>query len=221
METPFTIEQFFEVFGKYNTAVFPAQFIFIGLGFLGLVLIHKQKNNSNHFISGFLAFLWLWIGFIYHIGFFTSINKAAYGFGALFIIQGLFFVREFFRSNLEFRLQRNSRTYLGYFFVLFGLILYPLTGYLFGSEFHTTISLGLPCPTTILTFGFLMLTNSKFPGYLLIIPTIWAIIGTLAAVNFGVYQDFLMIIAAVIADLYLLKRKKMPAVSAVNYSRKS
>ena len=218
METPFTPEQFFEVFEEYNTAVFPAQFLFIGLGILGIVLIHKQKNYGNYFITGFLGFLWLWIGFIYHIGYFTSINKAAYGFGALFILQGAFFVRELFRSNLEFNLKRNTRTYLGYFFILFGLLLYPLFGYLFGAEFNTTISLGLPCPTTILTFGFFMLTNSKFPKYLLIIPTLWAIIGTFAAVNFGVYQDFLMIIAAVIADLYLLKRKKIPAVAAVNHS---
>lgn len=213
METPFTIEQFFEVFEKYNASVFPIQIIFICVGILAIVLIHKQKNYSNHFITGFLGFLWLWIGIVYHFGFFTSINKAAYGFGILFILQGSFFVREMFRNNLKFNLQRNTRTYLGYFFILFGLIIYPLIGYLLGAEFITTISLGLPCPTTILTFGFFMLTNSKFPRYLLIIPTIWAIIGTFAIVNFGVYQDFVMLLSAIIANFYLLRGRKVPAVA--------
>ncbi|WP_029036676.1 DUF6064 family protein [Salinimicrobium xinjiangense] len=213
METPFTIEQFFEVFEKYNTSVFPAQFIFIGLGILAIILIHTRRNYSNYFITGFLGFLWLWIGMVYHFGFFTSINKAAYGFGILFILQGLFFVGEMFRNNLEFSFQRKPKIFLGYFFILFGLIIYPLIGYLLGAKFSTTISLGLPCPTTILTFGFFMLTNSKFPRYLLIIPTIWALIGTFAAVNFGVYQDFVMLLTAIIANIYLLKGNNVPAVA--------
>ena len=213
METPFTIEQFFEVFEKYNVSVFPSQIIFICLGILALVLIHKGRNYSNRSITGFLGFLWLWIGIVYHFSFFTSINKAAYGFGILFILQGLFFVRETFRNSLEFNLQRNTRTYLGYFFILFGLIIYPLIAYLLRTKFATTISLGLPCPTTILSFGFFMLTNRKFPKYLLIIPNIWAVIGTFAAVNFGVYQDFVMLLSAIIANIYLLKGRKAPAIA--------
>jgi hypothetical protein len=121
-------------------------------------------------------------------------------------------MREIFRTYLGFDFQKNRRTCLGYFFILFGLILYPIIGYLLGGKLSVTISLGLPCPTTILTFGFLMLSKKGFPKYLLIIPNLWAIIGTFAAVNFAVYQDFLMLIAAVIADFYLLKRKKVPAV---------
>jgi hypothetical protein len=46
------------------------------------------------------------------------------------------------------------------------------------------------------------------PKYLLIIPTIWAIIGTGAAINFGVYQDYVMLISLIIADTYLIKRRK-------------
>ena len=80
--------------------------------------------------------------------------------------------------------------------------------YLLEDSFVATISLGLPCPTTILTFGFLMITNNKLSKYLLIIPTIWAIIGTGAAINFGVYQDYIMLLSAIIADIYLIKRKK-------------
>ena len=53
-----------------------------------------------------------------------------------------------------------------------------------------------------------MITNNKLSKYLLIIPTIWAIIGTGAATNFGVYQDYIMLLSAIIANIYLIKRKK-------------
>lgn len=208
METPFTTEQFFEVFEKYNSAVFPFQLIILALGFASVFLIPWKKNFINSLIAGFLGLLWLWIGIVYHIAFFTGINKAAYAFGGLFIIQGIFFFIELFRKKLEFSFTGQLRQYIGSFFILFGLILYPIISYLLEGSFVRTISLGLPCPTTILTFGFLMLTNTKLSKYLLIIPTIWAIIGTGAAINFDVYQDYFMILSAIIADFYLIKRKK-------------
>jgi len=208
MKTPFTSEQFFSIFEQYNSAVFPAQLILFILGLLALGLIHYQKPVKNGLITGFLALLWLWIGIVYHISFFTSINKAAYAFGGLFILQGLFLIVELFRNKLEFSFTGKREAYVGYFFILFGLIIYPLIGYLLEGSSVRTISVGLPCPTTILTFGFFMLTSRQFPKYLLIIPTLWAIIGTAAAVNFGVYQDYLMPLAALIADFYLMPRKK-------------
>lgn len=209
METPFTTEQFFEVFEKYNSAVFPFQLIILALGFLAVFLIPGNKNFQNSLIAGFLGFLWLWIGIFYHIAFFTSINKAAYAFGGLFIIQGIFFFIELFRKKLEFSFSGQLREYFGYFFIVFGLILYPIISYLLEASFVKTISLGLPCPTTIFTFGVLMLANNKLSKYLLIIPTIWAIIGTGAAINFDVYQDYFMILSAIIADFYLIKRKRI------------
>jgi hypothetical protein len=69
---------------------------------------------------------------------------------------------------------------------------------------------GLPCPTTILTFGILLLSDKKFSKYLLIIPSLWAIIGITAVMRLGVYQDSMMLIAAIIADVWLIKSKAVP-----------
>jgi Na+-translocating ferredoxin:NAD+ oxidoreductase RnfE subunit len=52
-----------------------------------------------------------------------------------------------------------------------------------------------------------MLIRDRVPKYLLIIPSLWAIVGLTAAINFGVYQDFMMIIAAITANGVLIKRK--------------
>jgi hypothetical protein len=209
MKTPFPIDQFFTIFENYNSNVFPAQILIILGGLLCLILLHLQKSFRNKLIGGFLAFLWIWTGGIYHIALFTGINKAAYAFGAIFILQGIFFLIEtFFRNKLIFHFEGRIRDFLGYFFVLFGLIIYPVISYLLGMSFVRTIALGLPCPSTILTLGFLMLTDRGFSKYLLIIPSLWAVIGLSAAINLGVYQDFMMIVAAILANIFLLGKKK-------------
>jgi len=209
MKTPFTTEQFFEVFEKYNLAVFPGQIILLAMGIAALLLIHSHKEYRNRLIAGFLGILWLWIGVVYHLSFFTSINKAAYGFGGLFILQGIFFFLETFRNRLAFAFEGTTKDYLGYVFMVFGLVIYPVVSFFLADSPAHTISLGLPCPTTIYTFGLLMVTTSRFPKYLLIIPILWAIIGTGAALNFGVYQDYVMLLAALIASLYLFRRKRL------------
>jgi len=215
MKTPFTQEQFFQVFEKYNHAVFPLQLALFGFGILVVLLIHRDLKNKSLWIGGFLALLWLWTGIAYHLSFFTPINRAAYGFGGIFILQGIFFLIETFRGRLQFSQKNHTWQYIGYFFVLFGLIIYPLISYALSEFAAQTISLGLPCPTTIFTLGWLMFTSRQFPKYLLIIPILWALIGTGAAINFGVYQDYVMLIAAAATAIYLFPRKKKETATSV------
>jgi hypothetical protein len=208
MKIPFTTEQFFEIIEKYNSAIFPVQFILILLGILSVVVLHSKKKIKNRLIGGFLGILWIWTGIAYHLIFFTEINKAAYVFGGLFVLQGLLFPFETFsRKKLEFEFNGKIIDYIAYFFIIFGIVIYPVLIYFLENSIEATITLGLPCPSTIMTFGFLMLTKPKFPKYLVIIPALWTIVGTSAAFNFGVYPDYLMPVSAIIAIIYLLVRK--------------
>ena len=208
MDIPFTTKQFFQVIIEYNSALFPVQIIILLAGLLSLLSLHSKKKSKDLIIGGFLGLLWIWIGIAYHLVHFTKINIAAYIFGFVFILQGfLFLIETFLRRKLEFRLVWNKMTYLAYFFILFGIIIYPILIYLLENTLESTITLGLPCPSTIFTFGFLMFANQNFSKYLLIIPALWTIIGTSAAFNFGVYPDLLMPISALAAIVYLLSRR--------------
>lgn len=208
MRIPFTTAQFFEVIEKYNAAVFPLQIVIGILGILCLYLLYSKNKIRNTFIGSFLGFLWIWIGIAYHLLFFTGINKAAYLFGSLFILQGiLFLLNTFSRNKLVFEFEWKPKDYIGYFFILYGLVIYPVISYFVEGSIDKTIVLGLPCPSTILTFGFLMLTTSKLPKYLLIIPSLWAIVGLGAALSLGIYQDLMMLVAAIAAFLILSRRK--------------
>jgi len=207
MKLPFTTEQFFNVFENYNTKIFPFQILILILGFAALIFAHR-KNTFDKIIGGFLGFLWIWIGAVYHFAFFSTINKPAFMFGALFILQGvLLLFNAFSKSAIQFKAEKNIKSGIGEFFVLFGLIIYPVIGYLIEGSLNRIILLGLPCPSTILTFGFLMLATNKVPKHLLIIPFLWSLVGLSAAINFGVVQDYMLIISAIVAAIFLLSKK--------------
>lgn len=209
MKTPFTIDQFFTVFENYNTKIFPTQILILLLGIAALVLVHRKKGNNNPFIGVFLGLLWIWIGAVYHIAFFSEINKPAYLFGALFIFQGsLLLINAFSKSALKFKIEPGIKSIMGEFFILFGLIIYPIIGYLVEGSFSRIISLGLPCPSTIVTFGFLLLAGNKVPKYLLIIPILWSLVGLSAAINFGVLQDYMLIVSAIVSVIFLFRKNR-------------
>jgi len=208
MKVPFTIDQFFNVFENYNSELFPVQLLILLLGLIALVFVHKKKSSTNILIGGFLGLLWIWIGAVYHLMFFTAINKPAFVFGGLFILQGLLFLlNTFSNSKIEYGFGGKAKDYLGYFFILFGLIIYPIVGYVVEGSASRIISLGLPCPSTIFTFGFLMLATNRVPKYLLIIPLLWSLVGFSAAINFGVIQDYMLIVSALFASIFLFRKK--------------
>jgi Family of unknown function (DUF6064) len=210
MKPPFTAEQFLEVFKNYNQAVFPMQIIFYLISGAVIYFVSNPKSKSDKIISVILAFLWLWMGVVYHIIFFTEINKAAYLFGGLFIIQGiLFMVLGIFQNRFSFRFQRDKYTITGIIMVVFALLIYPILGYFFGHIYPSSPTFGLACPTTIFTFGILLFNTKKCPIIILIIPFIWSMIGLMAAFQFGILEDTGLILASLIGTALLIYRNKI------------
>lgn len=89
---PFTVEQFLEVFEAYNRAIYPAQWVLFTLALAAVFLVVKPNRYSGKIIAGLLALFWSWTGVAYHLMFFTRINKVAYIFGALCVIQAFIFL---------------------------------------------------------------------------------------------------------------------------------
>ncbi|MCU0579417.1 MAG: DUF6064 family protein, partial [Desulfobacterota bacterium] len=54
---------------------------------------------------------------------------------------------------------------------------------------------GVPCPTTIFTFGILLFTSGRLPKTVLAIPFIWSIIGFTAALTLGILEDIGLLVA--------------------------
>ncbi len=205
MRLPFTQEQFFGVFESYNTAVFPMQIL---LALIGCAMIICVLMNRSRITGFLLGCVWIWTGFAYHIMFFTRINKAAFIFGAAFIAQGVLFIILAYRFQFLFVYRKDTVKRISSFFILFGLVLYPIIGYILEQSPVHVISFGLPCPTTIFTCGMLGLHDGKIKMRYLIIPLVWSFIGLFAAILMGVYQDVLMPVAAIFTILVCNKSKR-------------
>lgn len=209
----FTKEQFIDIFVKYNTGVFPVQILLYILGLVAVYLSFRKSSKSDKFISGILVFFWLWIGIVYNFIFFSSINKAAFLFGALFIIQsGIFFYCGVIKNNLRFAYINNKYSITGAVLITYGLLIYPLLGMVLGHVYPAQPTFGLPCPTTIFTFGMLLWTEPKSTKYIFVIPAIWTIIGFFAALNFGIYEDIGLLVSGVLGVImFLMKNNRLTA----------
>lgn len=203
---PFTIEQFLGVFKNYNLAVWPMQLALYLMGVFMVLFGTQKAPASNKAISYMLAFLWFWMGLIYHLAFFTSINKGAYLFGTLFMVQGVLFLA--YNNKLSFRFQRNTYGIAGAFFMLFAMVMYPVWGYFAGHIYPSSPTFGLPCPTTIFTLGMLLWAYPKPPIYLLAIPFLWSLIGFSAALSLGIVEDTGLFMAGIVTAFLRFRQRQ-------------
>jgi hypothetical protein len=60
-----------------------------------------------------------------------------------------------------------------------------------------------PCPTTIFTFGVLLMTVRPLPWWFVALPLIWAAIGSTAAVMLAVPEDLGLLVSGVFGALLL------------------
>lgn len=210
MDLPFTTQEFLNVFASYNQTVFPIQVILFLLALFALYFSFKKRSWSDKAISAILSLLWLWMGAIYHILFFSSINNSAYLFGILFIVQGALLIwTGVLNDKLKFHLRRNISCFTGMSLIIFALFIYPAVGHSLGHVYPSNPTFGLPCPTTIFTFGMFLLVEKKFPLLVLIVPIVWAVIGFSAAFLLGIKEDISLLIAAMITlGIILTERKK-------------
>lgn len=210
MNIPFTVDQFFDIFEAYNTAIWPAQIIayFIGIG--AVALAFRENRLYGGIVSGILALFWIWMGVFYHIAYFSTINPAAWVFGALFVLEGLLLVVVgSIWGRLSFGFNLKPIPIIGAIFILYAMVAYPLLGLAFAHWYPRAPMFGVaPCPTTIFTFGLLLWAKKPVPAYVLAIPLIWAIIGTMAATSLQVPQDYGLGVAGVVGTILVILRNR-------------
>jgi len=102
------------------------------------------------------------------------------------------------RASVPISVKHNAWRAVGPALVAYALLLYPSIAMMSGQRYPAMPTFGLPCPTTIFTLGLLMWTRAA-PTILLIIPLLWALIATQVAVQFAVYEDFGLTLAALAA----------------------
>ena len=206
MSLPFSHEQFFDVFRRYNEAVWPSQVVLtlLALGAVALLFF----PGRGRLVAAILAGLWTWMAISYHFAFFRAINPAATLFGVAFLAGAA----AFGWSKLRFAWPGAARGAFGTALIVYALVGYPVLGAMLGQRYPAAPTFGLPCPTTLFTAGMLLFLEAPYPRHVLIVPLVWALIGSQAAVLLGVPQDLGLLAAAVaLVWLALPARKETPA----------
>lgn len=208
MPLPFRIEPFFEVFARYNLAIWPMQVLAYALGLACVALAVQPTRRSSPFIAWALGLLWIFTGARYHLAFFSAVSPAAIPAGVLFIVEGaLFVLAGVLWSRLSFRLVLGPRAAMGLAFAVYGLTLYPLVGHLAGHTYPRAPMFGVaPGPTAVFTFGMLLMTDRPVPPWLLPIPFVWSIAGLPAALTPRAPEDLALPIAGVAATAAIALR---------------
>jgi len=209
MKIPFTSDEFLAVFERYNEGVWPSQLVLYVLAVIALLAIYRNDKRGRQVLFAVLSLLWAWMGLVYHITYFSLINKAAYGFGVLFVIQGIVFAYVgIIRDKFRFDIRIDIYTIIGTAFVVYALIAYPLIGIVLGHMYPGSPTFGVPCPTTIFTFGVLLFSAHRVSFFVLLIPFLWSIVGFSAAFHLHIFEDIGLIISGLVSTVILTAFRK-------------
>jgi hypothetical protein len=194
MQLPFSRDAFLDILAAYNAFWWPVALALWLVTLLAFVL-RLRGRDAVSLIPGLLAFHWAWSGVAYHAALFSQINPAAWGFAALFVMQaGLLTWYGMVERRLHFSGGSWTAQLVGYALIAYGL-LYPLIVLTGDHSYPRAPTFGLPCPTVIVTAGFLMLARDPIPPLLVVVPVVWALIGGSAAFLLDVRADLALPVA--------------------------
>lgn len=195
MRPPFTEADFLALFARYNEALWPAAAA-LWLWTCGTAVLIARRGRAPFSIRALLVAHWLWSGAVYHLALFTSINPAAWLFGALFVAQAVMFATS---AHMRKQLELTSsavRLTTGAGLVAYSLG-YPLLVLASGLQYPAMPTFALPCPTTLFTAGVLVAADPPLPRRLFVIPILWSLVAGTAAVSLGVTPDYALFAAAI------------------------
>lgn len=203
MQFPFTHSQFLDVFAAYNLALWPAALLLWLLTVGAVWQVYRGGQRASQILCGLLALHWAWAGVAYHWLHFRSINPAAGLFGGLFIAEAaVIWWLGVHRTRLTFHWRRDGWGWVAGAFIGFAL-LYPVVGLMAGMAYPRLPSFGVPCPTTLLTLGAMLLAPRRGARLADVVPLAWAGIGSSAAFTFGIVADWALVLAGGALLIYL------------------
>jgi hypothetical protein len=89
-------------------------------------------------------------------------------------------------------------------------------GQALGHVYPASPTFGLPCPTTIFTFGIFLLADRRLSVWAVVIPALWSAIGFAAAVSLSMTEDYGLLVAGLLGTLMIAwRRASRPPASSL------
>jgi len=156
---PFTSDEFFDVLAAYNRSFWPIALALWAYA-LATAVVLARHHGRTRFAAAMLAVQWVWAGVAYHAVFFTAINPAAWLFAALFVVEGALLAWfGVVHEQLRFS-STGSLRHVAAWTLIISALLYPVLAGAEGHAFPRTPTFGVPCPTTLLTIGWLLAADA-------------------------------------------------------------
>lgn len=121
MTLPFSEQQFFDVFGRYDTRAWPVVLL-LWLATVWFVVQLMRGRSTSVGLGLLLAFHWGWSGVVYHASFFAAVNPAAWLFAGLFMIESAIFFWIALTRRIEFVRAHAARHGFAVFFIAYSLV---------------------------------------------------------------------------------------------------
>lgn len=210
MKLPFSDQQFFDLFGRYNTRVWPmVVLLWIVTLWFAVQLVRRRSRSVG--LSAILALHWVWSGVVYHASFFTAINPAAWLFAVLFVVESGIFICLTITRAVQFAWGQSRRHKVAGVLIAYSLA-YPVLVLAFGHDYPRAPLFAVPCPTTLFTCGVLLTAVPRVPVVASVVPVMWSLIAGSAAILLEVAPDAMLFIAggAVATAAIAQRRRRAP-----------
>jgi hypothetical protein len=194
-------------FESYNKRIFPLQIVMavIAIGLVGSVFFVPGVTTTillNAFLS--ITFGWIGVAFLFLMGDMKQrIPFVPYATAATYLPLVVIFIIDIFSKQAAYKIPLPGwRLDVSLFIMFWGIILYPLSGYVIGHRYPRVPLFGaMPCPTNIFTIGMLtaFASNSLEITALFILSSM-AIIGAVKAAILGydgerIREDFALLVS--------------------------
>ena len=103
---------------------------------------------------------------------------------------------------------RPAGSSVGWLLIAYALVIYPLLGWSQGHGYPAGPSFGAPCPTTIFFLGMMLWAVERIPVSLVVVPLLWAVLGTSAALQLGIWEDLGLPISAIVVLVAAVRRQR-------------
>jgi hypothetical protein len=173
----FSAKTYYRLLELYNRDIWPAQLAGAACALGVLFCTTRRGRPAARVAAALLAASWLWVGWAYHAERYATINTAAPGFAAAFVVEALLLLwLGTVRGRLAIAPLRDGvrRPALG--LLAFALLGYPLLAAANGRPWLQMEMFAVaPDPTALATLGVLALTRPLLP-LLWPIPLLWCFI---------------------------------------------
>ncbi|MDZ7634309.1 MAG: DUF6064 family protein [Bacteroidales bacterium] len=209
MSVPFTFDEFLAMLERFNTDWWPAHIFMYLLAAIVIYFAIRKTNYSGKAVTVILVFLWIWVGTVFNLLYFSKLYPMAYIFVVMFILEGIILaVAGLYLNRLTFRVRADLCGLIGGILIIYSLAGYPLIAHLTGREYpHLLLTGMMPCPTAIFTLGLLLWTEKPMPKIVPVIPVVYALTG-FVPVRLGVVEDIGLILAGIVTGLLLVYRHR-------------